>query len=979
MSSKSLELGTTVAGYRVERKEPLPHIDGTYYELTHEKTGARHIHITSGDDNNFFAVVFPTVPKDSTGVAHILEHVVLAGSERFPVHDMFSSMQSRSLQTFMNASTDFDATYYYFSTRNVKDFSNLLEVYLDAVFFPRNEELAFKQEGHRLEFEKIDDPSTPLMFKGVVFNEMKGRAGTPAFVLIENVGKALYPDLTYANMSGGDPAEIPNLTWENLRKFHATHYHPTNSYFFTYGNIPIQDTLQKIQDLALSRFDRIETDTAIGDTKRFEKPREFRAAFPLAKEDDPAKKAHVQVAWSTTHMGNSFEVFALNVLEHVLLAHAASPLHKALIDSGLGDTLTDFYGSFDWYREGLFCAGLKGVDPEDAAKIEKIILDTLEQLVSEGVDPAEIDAAVHRLEIESREVSNVPSPYPAKLFGRINRPYVYGGDPYKSLQFDDHFARLEKERASGRFFENLIRTYLLDNPHRVRIVLSPDQKLTETEARAERARLDDIRSRLSSDQVKKIVDESLALEKVQEEKQDLSVLPTLELTDIPMEFEDVAHSIEQIGGARVGFFPQPTNGITYVDIRASFSGLPDRLKDRLPLFAYSLTKSGAGAHDYLAMASRINSYTGGVGAGASTRPLAADGGFLESFVLTGKALVRNHEPFMAILKDLLSAAAFEPKRLKDLISEYRANKESLIALAGHQYALMLARSKVSQSSAMTERLNGLSQLALLKELSNRSESELGEVIEDLNAIRDHLFRNAGLDVCVTAEEKHFPEIRKLLDDTLQPLPSTSAAAADGKSAGSVVKHQARTLAVPVAFNAKVYKTVGYGHLDAPSLMVLARLIDSKFLHREVREKGGAYGAFGLSDREEGVFAMASYRDPQIARTFEAFEGAVRFALEAEIEEVDLKEAILEACRDVDPLLSPDTKGRTRFFGDIAGYTLDLKAKFKQRLLEVTREDLKRVAQAHLEGKDAALAVIGGGDQVEEANSQMGGIFEVASI
>lgn len=973
--------GTTIGGYRIERIEPLEHIGATYYELTHQPTGARHIHIASGDDNNFFGVFFPTVPEDSTGVAHILEHVVLEGSERFPVHRMFDSMMARSLKTFMNASTSGDATSYYYSTRNEKDFYNLLAVYLDAVFFPRIAELSFKQEGHRLEFDNSEDPSTPLQFKGVVFNEMKGRQGTPTLVLADSVlGKALYPDLTYAHNSGGDPERIPDLTWKDLKDFHARHYHPSNSYFFTYGNLPLTRTLNKIEDEFLSRFDRIEVDTTIPDQKRFSSPKEFRAFYPLAEHEDPSKKGQVLIAWPTTHLGNSFEVFCFKVLEWVLLAHAAAPLHKALIDSQLGDTLTDIGGFIDWFREAVFCAGLKGVDPEDAGKVEALVIETLDRAAREGIDPKEVDAAIHQLEIQSREVSNAPHPFPMKLFGQLGGAYMYGGDPFRSLQFDEDLALLQAERSSGPFFENLIRKHLLENPHRVRIVLAPDQRMEEQAAETERARLDAIRERLTPEVAAKIVEDALTLKKQQEAKQDLSVLPTLEVTDIPMQFEDVPHSIEVIGGARVGFFPQPTNGLTYVDIRASFAGLPDHLKDRLSLFAYAVVRSGAAGDDYLQLATRINSYTGGVDAGPGIRPLArGTGEFLQNFTVSGKALARNHEPFMAILKDLLSGASFEPKRLKDLVAEYRANKESSVTLAGHQYALGLARSHLTAPSQFAERLGGLSQLRVLKELSAFHEDALDPVIEDLHAIRDHLFRNAGLEICVTAEEKHFSEIRKLLEEILTALPDAAISGDDRAASEPIITHQARTTAVPVAFNAKAYKTVGLIHPDAPALMVLAKLLDSKFLHREIREKGGAYGAAAVTDREEGSFAFVTYRDPHVVRSFRTFDEAVRFAIESEIDPVDLKEAILESCRDVDPLLSPDTKGRLRFFSDLTGYTLDLKARFKQGLLEVSAKDLERVAATYLVGGEAAMAVISNPDKIREANEEMGGIFEVSAI
>ncbi len=970
---KSIEVGTQLHGFKVDRKEPLENLQGTFYELTHSGTGARYIHIEAPDDNNLFSVIFPTVPKDSTGVAHILEHVALQGSERFPVDNMFTSMTTRSLKTFMNASTSGDSTQYYYSTRNEKDYFNLMDIYLDAAFFPLLDELAFKQEGHRLEFAVLGDPTSELKFSGVVFNEMKAQMATPIYLMFRALSQTLHPDLTYANNSGGDPEFILDLTWENLKRFHAEHYHPSNSYFFTYGNIPLERNLEWIEEKALSRFRRSNVDTRVPDQERFASPREYEATYPLAMQEDPNKKCQLLVSWATTHLGNSFEVFALDVLEEVLIGNAASPLRKALIDSGLGEALADLSGFIPIYREPAFSAGLKGIRKEDADAVEKIVLDTLTELADEGVDQSQVDAAIHQREIRGREISNAGRPYALRLFGQLKGAYMYDGDPYRSLRFDDDLAQLQAERAAGPFFENLIRRFLLDNPHRVRILLAPDQDLEESRNAKEKARLEKVRASLSDSDIAKIIEDSVALKKSQDSRQDLSSLPTLELVDVPMTFEDIGHQIEQIGGARVGFFPLPTNGLSYVDFQFSFSRLPDHLKNTLPLFAYALTNSGAGDDDYLKMAARIQSATGGVGAGAHTRSLSTGEGFLQSFNMSGTALARNHVPMMAIFKDILSAVKFEPHRLKDLIGERKATTESSVVASGHMYSYSLASSKLDSLGALNERLNGLSQLADLKDLANLDESGLSKVIGDLNAIKSHLFRNAAVQICVTTEEKNIPEIRKLVEEILDALPGETSAEELSKTEAPALGNIARTTSVPVAYNAKAMKVATFTSKDSPALMVLSRLMDAKYLHREIREKGGAYGGFSTYNREGGVLALLSYRDPHIARTLDVYKKAAKWVQSDEWNAQDLKEAILVGCGQVDPLTSPDTKGRSRFFDDIAGYTLELKADFKKRLLGVTADDIRRVANDYL-SREAAIATISSVEKVEEANQELGNIF-----
>src|SRR3989449_2904980 len=475
----------TIGSYPITRREPLERLEGVSLELEHKTTGARHIHIEPRDDNNGFAFFFPTPPTDSTGVAHILEHVVLAGSQRFPVRDPFFSMTRRSLATFMNALTGSDWTMYLFSTRNAKDFKNLLDVYLDATFFPKLSEDSFKQEGIRFEYEEPADPNSGLRYKGVVFNEMKGALATPGAAMNELIGKALFPGSPYAYVSGGEPQDIPNLTRDHLKQFHARHYHPSNAHFYTYGNQSLETTLETIERSALSKFQRIEVDSSIPDVKRLAQPTTAVEPYPAVAGEDNEPKAEALTAWVTVPSADSFRALAMKVLSEVLLSNAGSPLRKALIDSGLGSALADGSGFHDDYKESVFGAGLKGVAAEDAEKVQGVVLDSLDRLAGQGVDASQVDAAIHHLEFEKRERSNAGLPYALRILFASMPAYLYGGDPLSSLDFDADLERLEKSRTDGRFFETLIRAELLDNQHRALLTVVPDTKLEERQRQAE--------------------------------------------------------------------------------------------------------------------------------------------------------------------------------------------------------------------------------------------------------------------------------------------------------------------------------------------------------------------------------------------------------------------------------------------------------------------------------------------------------------
>ena len=978
MASISARGVEVIGGYTIVRREPLERLEGSFIELVHERTGARHIHIECTDDNNAFAVCFPTVPKDSKGVAHILEHVVLAGSKRFPVRDPFFAMTRRSLATFMNALTGADSTTYPFSTRNSKDYMNLLQVYLDAVFFPLLSEDAFKQEGIRFEFEDPADPSSSLRHKGVVFNEMKGALATPQAAMQRNLGRTLFPGTTYANISGGDPEHMPELTWEELRRFHADHYHPSNAYFYTYGDQPLERTLATIEESALSSFKRSLVDTSIPNVKRFEKPTTSAEPYPAPPGEDNSRKGQALVAWVTVPAIDSFRLLAMRVLSEVLLGNSAAPLRKALIDSKIGSALADGSGFQDDFKETVFGAGLKGIAVADAPKVERIILETLKKLSKDGLDASQVDAAIHRLEFEKRERSNAGFPYALKVLFNFLGTYYYGGDPYSPLNLDADLEHLEQVRREGRFFENLVAAEMLDNQHRALLVLEPDTDLEERKRRKELEHLAAIEARLTDEERARIVADALRLKVEQEAKQDLGVLPSLALSDIPMRFDDVESREVKIGNTPVEFFPLPTNGITYLDIRSDFAALSNDLKELLPLFSRVFTQSGAAGQDYVEVANRIAAVTGGIGAGPAVQPLAARDDYLQSFLVSGRALDRNVGPFIDLLTDLTAQLEIEPHRLKEVIDESATRLESSIAGLGFQFAILRATSKLSSEGAINDGLQGIGMLHEVRRVARLNEEELTDVIARLQTIRTTLFRRNAIHVVVTCEESMVDLIAERLGGLVDALP-------DGGSDGHVERPgplarapEARTAPLPVAFNVRGFKTVRYTHADAPVLLVLANYLRDTFLHRELREKGGAYGAVAQASTGGGTFYMASYRDPEVVRTYDTFDRAAAWVVDGEITDETLKEAILGACGDVDPLESPDIKGRREATNRLAGFTRAEREKFKKRLLEVSASDLRRVAVAYLSSNAHAQATVAGPELVAAATKERPGLFEVVA-
>ena len=962
----SFEVGQRLGRYTVTRVADLPEIQATFYELRHD-LGGRHVHIARADDNLAFTVLFPTVPQDSTGVAHILEHIVLSGSQKYPLKTPFFAMQPRSLNTFSNAFTAADWTAYPFSTRNRTDFFNLLSVYLDAAFFPLLRQDTFLREAWRLEYDPIDSPEGELKLQGVVYNEMKGGMASAASQMHQALGKALYPDLTYAVNSGGEPRDIPDLTWEALRDFHARHYHPSNAYFYSYGNMPLEELLGAVETQVMEHFGPLALDVSIPDQPALRVPREVEVRYAGG---DLEAGAQALLAWMVSPSYSAYDVLRWSVLSDVLLGNPAAPLRRALIESRLGSATADGSGYHDDFRQGAFAAGLKGLGAGRAGEVRDLVLSTLQSVAREGIDPALVDSSIHQIELSRKEVSNAGWPYGLKLFFRFAGTWLHGGDALRALTLDEDLARLNAARAQGGLFERMIREELLDNPHRVLISLIPDAQLQERQDAEERARVAALSAGFSPEDRARVVETAVQLAKLQEQADDVGVLPTLTLADIPVEVPSAPYALERAGSLTLGRAAQPTSGLVYLDVQLNVGFLSARQLELLPLYAYALTRSGAGELDYLDLARRIEAVTGGVGASAAVSVGPQDlSDVRASFTLSGKALSRNAPELVAILRDLLAAPRFGGERLLQLVKQRRAGMEASVVQSGHLYARGLAAAQLSPAGALGERQDGLGQLAHLKTLD---ESALPGLLAEFGRLAAALRRAPARALLTAGEEDLGLDLAPIAavleggEEVVQPAVSPAARAP-----------QARTTDVPVSYHAKSFLTVPYTHPDAPALLALAHLLRSEYVLRELREKGGAYGGYATYSPQSGVFGLSSYRDPRMARTYQVFEGARDFLNSGQLGGRELREAVLSASGQLDPLTSPDTVARLRFFGDQAGYTAGVQEAFKARLLEVRLDDLRRVYDAYLRD-GAAYGMVTGRDPNPELE-EVGLKFEVAAI
>lgn len=964
--------GDRIGDHEVRRVVDLPEINARYVALEHGPTGARHVHISRDDRENAFSVAFKTVPTDSTGVAHILEHTTLCGSKKFPVRDPFFSMIKRSLNTFMNAFTASDWTMYPFCTQNRKDYYNLMDVYLDATFYPRLSELHFKQEGHRLELE-----GGRLVYKGVVYNEMKGAMSSPDQVMVRSLMNALYPDTTYRNNSGGDPAEIPRLTHAQLTAFHRRHYHPSNAFFYTYGDLPLADHLAFIREKVLGRFIRIDPGTDVPSQPRWQAPKTVSYPYPLSPGEDPEKKYQVSVAWLAADIQSAYDVLLLSLLGEILLGNAASPLRKALIDSGLGSSLADGTGYDADNRDTLFACGLKDVKASDADAIERIILDTLSELARTGIDPELIEAAIHQLEFHRKEVTNTPYPYGLKLLLAFSGPWFHGGDPVRSLRFDEDLSRLKAALATERVFEEAISRFLIGNPHRVRFTLVPDPEMARAEEARTDAELEQILERLSPSEMARIEADQEALKALQETEEDLSVLPTLEIGDIPPDIQTVDPSAP-FGPGPVTWYAQPTSGILYFTAASGVGEVSGELLPLVPFFCYAFPKIGTAKRDYVELARLLDRVTGGVGLSAHTRTrYNGERSCLPFVTLGGKCLVRNQAGMFEILSELLQEFNFaDLARLKTLFLEYRAGLESMIVRNGHSLAISLASRNFSVSRALSETWQGVHQLRTIKALTEAlTEDRLAEISTRLVAIGRQVFTRENLRIALVGEDAALTAAVSPVSGLIAGLEAHGSAGFAPPEAVPLapgVPREGWSTGTAVSFVARSFETASMGHADAPALAVIGKMLRSLFLHREIREKGGAYGGFSIYNPEDGLFCLGSYRDPHVVNTLRVYDEAGPFIRSGRFTDDDIKEAILQVCSDIDKPDPPGPAARKAFIRQLVGLNDDLRREFKERLLSLDRGRIQAAADRYFDGaaRPQAVAVISNEEKLRAANSEL---------
>lgn len=961
----------THPSFKLLRQSDVPLLQATFYESEHIATGAQHIHFACDERHNHFGSIIPAVPADETGAPHILEHMVLmGGSKQYP--------DARSLGSLRlsggGAWTNWEYTWYTFGGRYKEDFLKRIDSQLAFLFEPLLGEETFWHQAHHLEFEDPEDPSTPLRIRGVIFNEQKGIFSMPLYVTWTEIARALFPGMPYALEHGGTARTTPELTWEQLKDFHSKHYHPANSYFISWGDIAVGQ-IQEAIDKALTRVpERPIERTQIPPLVRFKKPVRHNGMIPIAAGEDPRGRGIVVMAWVTADSTDSYEFLLNDIVADVLVGSPSSPLRKALVSSGLGQSVAETFDRLGLrYRDMTFSAGLEGVDIENADKVEAVIMETLKRVVKEGIPQLGVDAAINLQEFRRRLLQSARGNEgsPSSLFIEyINTPWVNGGDPLRQVNIEEDLQRLERERETGRPVEDRIQKWLIDNPHRALVVLEADPGADVRMEDAERRKLEELKAKLSDDEKQEIIEKTRRLRAYQEERSKLPETSKEDKDTVPEAPPKLEPIESQLAGVSVEAFPVRTNGITYVDLLIDIGDLPDELWDYLRIFSLAVPRAGADGRSSDEMSAFIASSTGGISAEV-TVPVDGSGEKHRRFLrFGGSALERRQDELVSSIARLLGAGEFTPELVKGVVGGALAQAEQGVFTQATNFLRLLAGSHVRQSWGKRERLFGFTHLALLRKLGQAG-AGLEEVASKLRQIRDHVARRGAFQVFVAASTKEaIDSLEPSLEKALSSLPEggTQAGFFDDSLLRDDLINEARTFGMPAAFNCEVIATPGLGHANAVPLTVASGLM-ARHISIEVVRKGTAYHAGCDASTDGGSFANWSVRDPHIARTYRSFEQAITRVLKDPIDATEFN-LILRGLSSRAELLE-DTLRRARrvFVERHGGLDPNRFSRYGEAIAKVTEEDVRRVVEEHLAGKAGAKATLASADMIESAKKE----------
>ena len=956
-----------LSAYEIVEKRHIDDLNSDSYLMRHKKTGARVAILSNDEENKVFAIGFRTPPKDSTGVAHIIEHTVLCGSEKYPIKDPFLELAKGSLNTFLNAMTFPDKTVYPVASCNDADFQNLMDVYLDAVFYPNiyKTDKIFSQEGWHYEMENDD---SELTINGVVYNEMKGAFSSADDVLSREIQASLYPDITYGMESGGDPDVIPELTYEDYLDFHRKYYHPSNSYIYLYGNMDFVSKLDYIDKNYLSRFDRLDVDSKIERQEAFKEPKEIVRPYPILSEEKIDKNTYLSYNCSVGSTLDQKLYIAFDILDYALCSAPGAPIKKALIERGIGQ---DVYSEYDnGIQQPVFSIIAKNADASQKDEFVEVIRSVLKEQAENGIDKKALLAGLNYDEFKYREAD----------FGRYPKGLLYGLQVFDSWLYDDNrpwinveanatFAELKKE-VQGRYFEELIEKYLLSNNHRTVLMLEPVPGLTDKKDEELKKKLADYKASLSAEEIAEIVKYTADLKEYQDtpdSPEDFKKIPLLELKDLKKEAEKFIYEKKEENGVDILFHNIFTNGIVYLTFVFDLKNLDAKLIPYVSVLKKVIGMMDTENYSYGDLFNEINIKTGGITGTISTYTDSDDvTKFTTTLEVSVKVLHENLHDAFELVKEIITKTKLDDgRRLKEIFGEQYARLQSDLAAAGHQTSAVRAMSYVSPAAAVSDRTGGIGYFRHLEGLLSEIETSEGakEISEKLKSLCNAIFRAENLLVDVTCSDKEYagvPEESKLFADSL----FTDDYEKVKFEIETSRRNEAFKTAGQVQYVCRAGNFASKGLKYNGALRVLKVMMGYDYLWKNIRVIGGAYGCMS-SYAKNGDSAFVTYRDPNLKNSIDVFEKASEYLKNFDEDERVILKYIIGAISDLDTPKTPAAKGTYGLSAYICNSKMDRIQRCRDELLGTTKETIRGLSKyvdAFME--DKCLCVIGSSEKID---------------
>ena len=964
--------------YEVIRDRDLSDLKSRGILLKHKKSGARVLLMKNDDENKVFSVGFRTPPSDSTGVPHIMEHSVLCGSREFPVKDPFVELVKGSLNTFLNAMTYPDKTVYPVASCNDKDFQNLMHVYMDAVFYPNiyQSDKTFRQEGWSYH---LDDPDGELTLSGVVYNEMKGAFSSPEGVLDRVILNSLFPDTSYANESGGDPEVIPELTYGQFLDFHRKYYHPSNSYIYLYGDMDMEEKLRWLDEKYLSAFDAIEVDSAIRYQQPFAEMKEIVQEYSIASDESVSDNTYLSY---NNVIGTSLDeklYLAFQILDYALLSAPGAPLKKALLDAGIGK---DIMGSYDnGVYQPIFSVIAKNANMEQKEAFIRVIEDTLKNIVENGIDQKALRAGINYHEFRFREAD----------FGNYPRGLMYGLQLYDSWLYDEEkpFIHMEaiptfeflKSQVETGYFEDLIRTYLLDNTHGSIVIIRPEQGRTARMDRELAKKLKSYKDSLTPEEIQKLVQDTKELEAYQEEEsapEDLEKIPVLKREDISRDIAPVYNDEKEIGGVKMVHHNVETNGIGYVTLMFDLSGIKEEKLPYVGILQSVLGIIDTANYEYGELFNEINVHTGGIGTSLELYTdvtKVKEKEFRATFEMKGKALYPKMDVLLSMMREILMESKLDDeKRLKEILAMLKSRLQMSFLSSGHTTAALRSLSYTSPIAKFKDDTDGIGYYETVKAIAEDFEGHKEELIRSLKAIAAKIFRADNMMVSYTSSEEGLEPMEKAFAAVGGRLNDAAAGAVGDVTidevSGPCILHcrkrnEGFKTSSKVQYVARTGNFIDGGAEYTGALQILKVILSYDYLWQNIRVKGGAYGCMSSFNRI-GEGYLISYRDPNLKKTMEIYEGVVDYLKNFNVSDRDMNKFIIGTISNIDRPMNPAAKGSRSMNLYMNRVSEEMIRKERAQILDADQADIRALAEV-LEAmlKENSLCVIGSEEKIEE--------------